>query len=300
MTYLQDVAIGTNGDIYMTTVSPGAFIYSIAGATSEAPTFTTVHKFEDLNAATGIREPQPGIYNFLAGKQGNIGVGKHGTYSVFELDVRNGTQKITELVPIRDGGLIVGVIPVPGFNNTVLVSDSTDGKIYRVNTATRQYETVLKDPTMLPPPWGLLPFGVGGIQLHKGYLYFVNTFRAIIHRIKFNDDGYPAPGAKVEQALALRTIYIDNFVIGQDDTIWAALNADNRVVAVTSLGKGTVTVVAGAPDELTIPGPVAAGFGRLPGDTENLYVVTGGGLLNPINGSYFEPGKISVLDTSPF
>lgn len=299
-TYLQDVAVASNGDIYMTTVSPDASIYRVSGATSRAPSASLVHKFDDLNAATGIIEIEPGVFIFLAGKQRALGVGIHGTFGVFELDTRHDKPNITELVHISDGGLIVGVIPIPGVPNTLLVSDSTDGKVWRVNTATRTYEQLFEDPSMNPPPWAPLPFGIGGIHLHKGYLYFVASFEALIYRIRFTDDGYPAPGAKIELVFALRSLYIDNFVVGprDEDIIWAVTNADNRLVAITP--DGNLTVVAGAPDEFTVAGDVSAAFGRLPGDKNTLYVVTGGGMLNPINGSVFEGGKIIAVDTTSF
>jgi hypothetical protein len=299
-TYLQDVAVASNGDIYMTTVSPDASIYSVSGATTTTPTVSLVHKFDGINAATGIIETQPGVFTFLAGRQSSLGVAILGTFGVFELDSRHGKPIITELVPVPDSGLIIGVIPIPGVPDTLLVSDSTLGKVWRVNTATRKYEQVLDDASMKSPPWAPLPFGIGGIQLHKGYLYFVACYEALIYRIRFTDDGYPAPGAEVELVVALRSIYIDNFVIGpgEDDTIWAATNADNRLFAITP--DGNVTVVAGAPDELTVAGDVAGAFGRLPGDNNTLYVVTAGGMLNPINGSLFEGGKVVAVDTTSF
>lgn len=299
-TCLQDVAVGSSGDIYMTTVFPDASIYAVSGATTSTPTASLVHKFDDINAATGIIETEPGVFTFLAGKQRALGVGILGTFGVFELDTRHGKPTITELVHVPDGGLLVGVIPIPGVPDTLLVSDSTLGKLWRVNTATRTYEQVLQDASMAPPAWAPLPFGIGGIQLHKGYLYFVASFEALIFRVRFTDDGYPAPGAKVERVLAFRSIYIDNFVVGpgDEDIIWAATNADNRLIAMTP--DGNVTVVAGAPDELTIAGDVAGAFGRLPGDTNTLYVVTSGGLLNPLNGTYFEGGKIVAIETAGF
>ena len=299
-TYLQDVAVASNGNIYMTTVFPDASIYCVSGATTTTATAALVHKFDDLNAATGIIETQPGVFTFLAGRQRDLGVGIHGTFGVFELDTTHGKPIITELVHVPDGGLIVGVIPIPGVPNTLLVSDSTLGKVWRVNTVTRECKEVLHDVSMDPPAWAPLPFGVGGIQLHKGYLYFVVCFEALIYRIRFTDDGYPAPGAEVELVLELRSIYIDNFVIGpgDDDTIWAATNADNRLFAIKS--DGNVSVVAGAPDELTLAGVIAGAFGKLPGDTNTLYLVTSGGLLNPINGSLFEGGKVAAVDTTTF
>ena len=299
-TYLQDVLVASNGDIYMTTVSPDASIYSVSGATTTSPTTSLVYRFDDMNAATGIIETRPGVFTFLAGRQSSVGVGILGTFGVYELDTRHGKPIVTELVHIPDGGLIVGVIPIPGVPDALLVSDSTLGKLWRVNTATREYEQVLEDASMKPPPWAPAPFGIGVIQLRKGYLYFVVCFEALIYRIRFTDDGYPAPGAKVELVLAFRSIFMDHFVIGpgDDDTIWAQTNADNRLIAMTP--DGNVTVVAGAPDEVTIAGDVAGAFGRLPGDQNTLYVVTSGGMLNPINGTYFEGGKIVAIDTTSF
>ncbi|KAL8770435.1 MAG: hypothetical protein Q9209_003861 [Squamulea sp. 1 TL-2023] len=299
-TYLQDVAVGSRGDLYMTTVFPDGSIYSVSGATNTTPTINHVQKFDNVNAATGIVEIKPRVFNFLAGRQSDLGVGIHGTFGVFELDTRTGKPNITELVHVPDSGLIIGVIPVPNLPHILLVSDSTLGRIWRIDTATRKYEPVLGDRTMKPPPWGVLPFGIGGIQLHKGYLYFVACFEARIYRIRFTDDGYPAAGAEVELVVALRSIYIDNFVIGpgEYDVIWAATNADNRLFAITL--DGIITVVAGAPDELTVAGVVAGSFGTLPGDANTLYVVTSGGMLNPINGTIFEGGKIVAVDTTNF
>lgn len=299
-TCLEGVAIASNGDIYATTVYPDASIYSVSGATKTTPKVSHVHKFKDINAATGIIETQPGVFIFLAGKQSALGMGIRGTFGIWELDTRHGEPNVTELVHVPDGGLLVSVVPVPGASNTLLVSDSTLGKVWRVNTATRTYEQVLHDASMIPPPWGFLPFGIGGIQLHKSYLYFVSSFKAEIYRIRFTDDGYPAPGAKVELVHALRSIYIDTFTIGprEEDTIWAFTNADNRLFAITS--DGTATVVAGAPDELTIAGDVAGAFGNSPEDANTLYVVTMGGMLNPINGTLFEGGKVVAVDTTSF
>ena len=300
LTYLQDIAVASNGDLYMTTVFPDATIYSVSDTTSSTPSASVVHKFEDINATTGIIETQPGIFNLLAGKQGAVGVGFHGTFGVFELDTRHGEPVITELVHLSNAGLIVGVIPTPSMPEVLLVSDSTLGKVWRVDTAARKYEEVLHDVSMEPPPWAALPFGIGGVQFHKGYLYFVVSFEALIYRIRFTEDGYPVPGADIELVVAVRSIYIDNFVIGpgDGDIIWAATNADNKLFAITP--DGNVTVVAGAPDETTIEGDVAGAFGRVPGDTNTLYLVTSGGLVNPINGTVFEGGKVVALDTTGF
>ncbi|KAL8790923.1 MAG: hypothetical protein Q9213_000348 [Squamulea squamosa] len=299
-TYLQSAAVRTDGDIYIVTNFPDGSTYSISGATTDSPNISHIHRAGDVNAATGITETQPGVFNILAGRQSDLGVGVHGSFSVFELDTRFGKPAITELVRLPDNGLVVGVIPIQGVPNTLLVSDSTLGKLLRVNTRTRKYEEILQDPSMIPPPWAVLPFGIGGMQMHKDYLYYVSSFRASIYRIRFTKEGYPAAGAKVELVVALRSIYIDNFVIGpgNDDTIWAATNADNRLFAITP--DGTITVVAGAPDDLTVAGVVGGAFGRLSDDANIIYLITSGGMLNPINGTLFEGGKVLAMDTTSF
>jgi sugar lactone lactonase YvrE len=136
------------------------------------------------------------------------------------------------------------------------------------------------------------------LQYHKGYLYYVNTFRALLHRIKMTDNGYLVPGAKIELVLELQSIYLDTFFIGSDDTIWMATDADNRLLAATP--DGSITVVAGAPDQLTVAGVVTGAFGTLSGDESTFYIVTNGGMTVPINGTTIEGGKLAAVNTSQF
>lgn len=299
LTWIQGMAIGTNGDIYMNTVSPDASIWLAAGANTESPSISRVHKFENLNAVTGIVETQTGVYTFLGGNETSIGKAVMDTFRVWELDTRHGLEPIiTERVYVPGAGLLAALIPVPNAANIMLVSDSTLGQIYRINLATGDYETILENATMDPPAWAPVPFGIGGMQLHKGYLYFVNCFRALLYRIKFADDGYPAAGAKIELVLELQSIFLDGFIIDTNDTIWVATDADNRLLAITP--NGSITVVSGGPDELTVAGVVTGAFGTLPGDEKTLYCVTNGGMNLPINGTMIEGGKLVAVDTLSF
>lgn len=197
---------------------------------------------------------------------------------------------------IRGGGLLAGVVPVPSVPDTVLVSDSTKGVVWRVNTLTREYEVGVEDPKMQHPPWAPTPFGIGTIQLHRGHLYWCANYEATIYRVRLAADGQRAPGARRELVKTVRAIFLDGFTFGPrgGDTIWAATNADNRLVAVTP--DGEATVVAGAPDEMTLAGAVAPAFGRR-GDTDTLYVVTSGALVVPVNGTMTEGGKLVAVDT---
>ncbi|KAJ6183639.1 hypothetical protein N7519_004940 [Penicillium mononematosum] len=140
--------------------------------------------------------------------------------------------------------------------------------VWRVDTRTRKYELAIKDDeTMHFPAWEVTPFGINGLHILNGYL-------ASVYRIAVSKHGYAAPGAHGELVKRLQAIKIDTFCLGpgDNDTIWGATDADNRLVAVTP--DGTATFVAGAPDEMTLAGSVAPAFGTLPGDTDTLYVAT--------------------------
>ncbi|KAE8389866.1 hypothetical protein BDV23DRAFT_194032 [Aspergillus alliaceus] len=305
-TYLNSIFVRPNGDIYVTTVWPNASIYCISGANTDMPTASLIHTFDEINAATSIVETEPDVLAFVGGKQSSLGMGIPGTFSVWELDLRPqakgaGAPIIQELVRIPEGGLLAGIEALPGSRTTVLVSDSTMGLVWRVDTRRRRYELAIKDAeTMHFPPWAVTPFGINGLHIHNGYLYWSNSYLASVYRIAISKEGYVAPGAKGELVKRIQAIYLDTFCLGprDNDTIWGATDADNRLVAITP--DGTATFVAGAPDEMTLAGSVAPGFGTLPGDTNTLYIATSGAMVFPVNGTIVEGGKVVAVDTSGF
>jgi hypothetical protein len=76
------------------------------------------------------------------------------------------------------------------------------------------------------------------------------------------------------------------------------MGCHRRLLAVTP--DGSITVVSGAPDELTVAGVVTGAFGTLAGDESTFYCVTNGGMNVPINGTMIEGGKLAAVDTSSF
>ncbi|KAF3484366.1 uncharacterized protein GIQ15_03690 [Arthroderma uncinatum] len=308
-TYLQSLYVRSNGDILVTTAWPNGTIYYVAGPTTKSPKVSLVHTFdpEIVNVATSIIETQPDVYAFYAGKQVHLGIGINGTFGVWELDLRPtrrrynpGKAIVRELVHIPNGGLLSGLEPIPDRPSTLLVADSTVGVIWHVDTITRKYKLGIEDPALRGPAWAPTQFGVNGIQYHKGYLYWTNSFEATVYRLRMTRQGYAAPGAKGELVKEIRSFFIDNFTFGprNSDTLWIATNADNRLITLSP--GGNVTAVLGEPDELTMSGVVQPAFGKLRGDTNTLYAVTSGGFNFPINGTVTEGGKIVAVDTTDY
>ncbi|EFE33206.1 uncharacterized protein ARB_07958 [Trichophyton benhamiae CBS 112371] len=305
-TYLQSLYVRSNGDILLTTAWPNGTIYYVSGPTTKSPKVTQVYQFDPkvVNVTTSIIETRPDVYAFFAGQQVHLGIGINGTFGVWELDLRPtrrrlnpGKAIVKELVHIPNGGLLSGLDVVPDDSSTLLVADSTVGVVWHVDTVARKYKLGIQDPAMPGPPWAATQFGIDGLQYHKGYLYWTNSFEARIYRIRMTRKGFAAPGAKGELFKEVRSFFLDNFTFGprNGDTMWVATNADNRLITVSP--DGNVTVVLGEPDELTVSGVVQPAFGKLPGDTHTMYAITSGAFNFPINGTVTEGGKLIAVDT---
>ena len=308
-TYLQALYVRANGDMLLGTVFPNASIYYLTGAATNTPNVTTIHTFagipstDVINGVTGIVETSPNIFTFTGGIQQSLGLQVNGTWGIWQLNLTNPSAPVVEEIQhIPNSGLLSSIVALPKYPTTVLVTDTSLGQLLRVDTVARTWKVVLADwPTMHYPPWASLQFGVNGLAIRGEFLYWTNSFVATIYRVRITDDGYAAPGAKVEQVAWVRSLFIDGLVFGPpgkgEETLWAATNADNRVITIGEDGK--VTTVAGAPDEMTVTGAVAPRFGRLEGDEHTLYVATSGGLVLPVNGTEFEGGKVVAIDTRP-
>lgn len=299
-TYLEDLHVRNNGDILLTTVEPNGSIWLVTNVTSSSPKVSLIHTFPDLNGVTGLVETRPGIITLLAGNQVVFGVAVIGSWGVWELDMRNSTPSLREIVRIPEAGLLVGIVQVPNEPTSVLIADSLLGLVWRVDTLTGTLEIASKDENMLGPPWGATSFGINGLGIRDGYLYWTNSYIASIYRIPISDSGYTPIGSKSELVVAIRSIFIDNFTFGpgKNDTIWVATNSENQLLAITPEGKSTC--VLGTANEMTVAGCGATAFGKLEGDKETLYVVTNGGYTLPINGTITEGGKLIAVETKAY
>lgn len=262
-----------------------------------------VVEFDYINLIAAINgTPDPDVFVFVGGNQTTIGAGVNGTHSIFELDLRKGVDKavVTNLLPMTEADFCVHIEPIPGHDYCYIVVDTKSGSIWRANTQTGEYEVIMHDSTMMPPAWAPVTFGMTSAHIHKGYVHYYNAFNGDFYRFKMTDDGYAVPGAKIETYNHLRAVFMDGSAFGPDDRdiLWLASDANNQLVAVPP--RGDAVSVLGASDEAVLAGPVNVAFGKLPGDTQTLYVVTGGALLNPVNGTFVEGGRIVAIDTRGF
>ncbi|RMZ78736.1 hypothetical protein DV737_g3766, partial [Chaetothyriales sp. CBS 132003] len=273
---------------------------------------THIHTFEEINTVTGIIETSPGVFAFIGGNQTRLGLGVVGTFGIWQLDLRptytcEGADaqppEIRLLVPMPKAGFLISLRALPDSPSVLLVTDTIYGAIWCVDMATGKYKISVQSDAMLPPPWAPIPFGIDGIHIHGRYLYWNSPYLGKVYRIKMlggRSSGFPVPGAVHEPVGRVRALFLDQLALGHRNKayIWLANNANNQIVVVSP--DGDIEYVAGAPDEMTVAGATSVAFGVVAGDTDTLYVSTNGAILNPVNGTLVEGGKLLAVDTTAF
>lgn len=291
-TWIENLAVRSNGNLLLTSLTPNASVYEVSSPDSKHPHVKILFTLDSVSSLLGINEVSNDKFAILAGNFTEKG-GIKGTWGVWTADfTQTSAPKPKFVTALPDGLLPNGLAVVPGYQDLALISDSTNGLVYRVNLDTNTVQVSQDFPEMKPNSSNSLPIGINGLHIHKGYLYFTNLATHTFFKIKVNQDGTTAGGAKVEAVTVVSSTQLDDFIFGPDneDTAWLATNADNSVVAVNS--KGKTQVVAGGKGSDAVPADTACQFGRNKGDGRVLYVSTGGGKS--------EGGKVEAIDTSNF
>jgi hypothetical protein len=195
----------------------------------------------------------------------------------------------------------------------VLIADSLNGVVYRLNVNTGAYSIVIDDARMKYLPGSITNLGINGVKIRDGYLYWTNTGNPIFSRIPISSTGTPT-GASQNVANVNNG---DDFAFRRDGTAWVA---QNQTESLSVIKNGKTTLVAGDPTSTILAGVTAGQFGRTAATRNILYVTTNGGmflsyrtlsektsdadnppgLAVPVNGSIIVGGKIASIDTSSF
>lgn len=299
-TFLENIVVRSNGDLVITMFYPTANIYTFREPYSAQPRMELIHTFEDAGALVGIAETSPDTFiiaacNFTTWPESAPG---SVTLKEVKLDVDGQLASSRTAAHIPDAGLLNGIVTIPGLQSpAVLVADVRDGVVYRVEVTTGAYEIVLDVPETKATGGEAIQnnLGVNGVKIRKGYLYWSNTSKVAIFRIRIDERGYPVPGAPAEKVGTVENaISVDDFTIDAQGTIWVMTGFDNMLVTMEQ--DGTNTVVLGSPSELTIGGDTAGAFGNTALDSDVLYITTDGSMALPVNGTT-ETGKVVAVNT---
>lgn len=116
--------------------------------------------------ATGITKLEPDLFAVATKK------------SVWSIDFNQ--ECSPSHIPLRiatipAAGSLNGMATLNAEAGMVAIADCEAGLVWKLDTNTREYTVMLKDETMAAnTDMGVL-LGINGLQVHNGYVYYVNT-----------------------------------------------------------------------------------------------------------------------------
>jgi hypothetical protein len=200
---------------------------------------------------------------------------------------------ITKVVDMPTAGFLNGMTTLDATAGLVLIADSYNGWVYRLNVNTAAYNVIINDAKMKYPPGSTINIGINGIKIRGSYLYWSNTENPIFSRIPINSVGAATGPAQVIASVNS----VDDFVFRADGTAWMA---QDQIQSLSVIEDGQTTLVAGNNYSTILAGVTAGEFGRTAATCKILYLTTNGGLAVPVNGTIIVGGKVAYIDTSVY
>ncbi|EXM15561.1 Six-bladed beta-propeller, TolB-like [Fusarium oxysporum f. sp. vasinfectum] len=270
-TWIENVAIRSNGDLLMTTIGEGK-VYSFSPNSTPAE-LRAMFKVEGVNALSGIAEVGQDFFAVTGGIF--EGMYQNDTMNLSLLKFDGDKVSVSTVFQKSKYGPVNGILALPCHRHIILAADAERGEILRIDTTTGHVEVAIKDKALAPVSGGPFPVGVNGISIFNDYLYFTNTAHQSFNRVKIDDMGNKLGDFEVLAKLEKGSPYVpDDFAMDLNGNAYVVYWQD-RVVKITRGWKQTVLV------EGLLAGPSSATFSN---DGKTLYVVTSGQNNDAVSG----------------
>jgi len=290
---VENLALRLSGSV-LATVYTFPEIYEVAPRPNSTPKL--LHTFANTTGACGITNSPTTPDEFYI-VTGNFSFANFtpapGSYALHRLSfAKCGTPIVKKLAALGAVAQPNGLVSVP---NTpyLLIADSLGGFVYRFDTTTLQLTTYFDHP-LLKPLAVDIRFGVNGVKLSRGYLYFSNTNQQVVARVKAT--GKKAVLEGTPEIVATSTP-VDDFVVNDlnGDVYVAESSPNNGIGLVKNDAYGSVPVtIAGGPNQTQILGPTAAIWAK-GGVGKTLLVSATGGFEQFFTKNYTGGGKVAVI-----
>jgi hypothetical protein len=274
-------------------------IYEVETTANATP--RVVYTFQNAVGTSSIAASslQPDVYFFISGNFSfQTFSPTPGSYAIHRLSFDEHDKLIAkELASLEAISQPNGMISVPG-TPYVLIADTRAGFVYRFDTETLELTTYFDDPLLKPDTTTPPIFGVNGIKLSRGYLYFSNTVKQIVARVKAS--GKESPLVGTPEIVATPTA-IDDFIVNDfNGDLYLAENGANALGFVCCDGaNGTVPeTLFDGPNSTALLSPTAAIWAK-GAEGRTLLVSNAGGFIQQVTGVNFTGGagiKIVHLD----
>ncbi|KAH8730557.1 hypothetical protein GQ44DRAFT_700514 [Phaeosphaeriaceae sp. PMI808] len=267
-TWLENVAVMRNGSLLVTVI--GRPEVHIVNPTISPATASLVTSFPNANAVLGITEIAPNTFAVAVGSTTPQNTPVAGSFSLWSLDFGAGPRpnaavKVTKITGLERMQLVNGIVALNP--RTVLLADSFAGNIVRLDLFTKKYEVGLQDASLasnFSAP--ILPLGVNGLRVHKGYLYYSNSAQSLLGRVPVSMNGRAVGAFSVFAAGGSIMLPDDFAVVPNGDVYLTSPSADT--LQYVRLDGRIETIAKGE--------PVSGGTVAILGKKNVLYVCTSG------------------------
>lgn len=279
-TWVENIAIRPNGNILVTLASTPE-LWEVIPQPQKPNHARLIHHFQGAQMATGITELEPDMFAVATEK------------SVWRVDFneeRSPSRTPLQIANIRAAGSLNGMATLDVETRTVAIADCEAGLVWKLDTNTGEHTVMLKDETMAANREIGVLLGINGLQVHNGYVYYVNTPEQLFCRIPVDT----ATGQQLgPREIISEDILCDDFAISAQGVGYLAGFRDNVVTRVSLDGRQQI--VAGSHDSRELMSATSAAFGRRQ-KSHVLYITNGGETPNAMtNSTTTRGGKVTAL-----
>jgi hypothetical protein len=267
MTFLENLEIAADGTIVMTSMLDGRLWMLPPGGEPRL-----------------LAQVEGRAYSIAAAPDGGwlvFGTSVHGRVVVFKVTAEGRSSVIME---VPAGVFPNGVQRFPGGH--YLLADSITATIWDIDYNAGVASAWYSHPLLAPVPGQWAP-ALNGLKVFEDTLYMTNSSANTLLAMPI------ANGRSAgEPRIAARDFGGDDFAIDRTGAIYMTTHPMDVVLRRDPNGR--ITRVAGPAEG--VRGCTACRFGRAPGDETGLYVITDGGLFNPLSGG-LKPAQVVRLET---
>ncbi|CZR55883.1 uncharacterized protein PAC_05771 [Phialocephala subalpina] len=293
-TWIENIAVRSNGQLLVTLLFTPQ-LYLIDPFTSTPPVL--LHNFTSSLGLIGIAETKPD--NFIVTSMNyssTTGQVAPNSSIAWRIDLHHASLSptsnyttlslppaITKVTDLLEMTFPNGLCSLSPEDDTVLIGDIRQGKIYNLDTDTGNYfVSIFNNLTeaVSQPIFGTA--GVDGIHVRDNVIYYTNAGLGTFAKMPIHPNGASAGNSTIISK-ALNGDYYDDFALDRKAEFgYLVTGSGNSVERVKLDGTGKQKIVVGNLNSTLLAEPTAVAFGRTEWDWDVLYVVTAGGLATPV------------------
>lgn len=267
---IENSHLRPNGHLLLSTFDNGR-LYTVDPAAAK-PEAQLVSAMPGATALCGIASIGDDKYAVVGGVRGNYSYTNETIYTVDYSGGGGQNATIAIAARVANATMLNGMDSLPEKPHVILLGDSRQGAIYRVDTDSGEASIVIQDDALSAPSNATLPIGVNGLKIRDSYVYYTNSARNTFGRVPITADGEQAGGVEVVAQLDGGTAGYDwdDFIFDEAGVAYAA-QPTNAIAEIKSNGEHSIFVGGG--NNTLIHGPTSITIAR---DGKTAYVTTRG------------------------